>query len=415
MNREPNDPTTKRLRIWQQNLGKSRNAQFNLVNTRNLHLEYDLILIQEPHIDTLGNTKATSAWRVVYPSSRTGDTIRSVILVNKHLDTNTWEQIQLTGTQDVTAIQIRNPSGRISIFNIYNDCNHSRTMALFNNFLSNNRAKLYSKDDDKMIWAGDFNRHHPLWEEERNAHLLTNRHVEKATPIIELMAEYDMGMALPRGYPTLEARRTKNWTRPDNIFISDETMDLITRCEAVPRLRGPATDHVPILTSIDIPLDKKTPQPTRNFRMTDWTDFNNALVAELGERIGEPEPITTIDEFNRIASEITAAIQAVIERVVPMTKPCPYIKRWWNKDLDDLKKRVNKLSELSWKYRAVDHPYHTELKNLREAYAVAIAKAKEEHWSEFLETAMDRELWIANRYITNPIGDGGAARVPTLR
>ena len=41
--------------------------------------------------------------------------------------------------------------------------------------------------------------------------------------------------------------------------------------------------------------------------------------------------------------------------------------------------------------------------------------AKEQHWKSFLEEITGTELWTAHRYMTSPIGDGGKARIPTLR
>lgn len=36
-----------------------------------------------------------------------------------------------------------------------------------------------------------------------------------------------------------------------------------------------------------------------------------------------------------------------------------------------------------------------------------IEKAKKEHWTEFLENADSKTLFTANRYSTQPYGDGG--------
>ena len=97
-------PPSTRLKIWQQNLNKSDKAQFDLINAP-LHKEWDLLLLQEPYIDSFGNTKATSRWHILYPSSHLADspTCRSVILVNASLDMNAWAQVTLEGSNDLTA------------------------------------------------------------------------------------------------------------------------------------------------------------------------------------------------------------------------------------------------------------------------------------------------------------------------
>jgi len=34
--------------------------------------------------------------------------------------------------------------------------------------------------NEHMIWLGDFNRHHPEWDEERNSHLFTRENLDEA-------------------------------------------------------------------------------------------------------------------------------------------------------------------------------------------------------------------------------------------
>ncbi|KAI0028230.1 hypothetical protein K488DRAFT_33865, partial [Vararia minispora EC-137] len=61
-------------------------------------------------------------------------------------------------------------------------------------------------------------------------------------------------MALKPGIPTLQHSVTKHWSRPDNVWISSRLLELVTFCNTLPDQRGPATDHLPIITLIDIPL-----------------------------------------------------------------------------------------------------------------------------------------------------------------
>ena len=95
-----------------------------------LHKSWDILALQEPYIDFLGNTKANSHWHVIYlmPHLTDGTIDRSVILVNALLDINKWAQVPIEGTNDISAIQLTTPRGRITIFNIYVDCNHSEAL-----------------------------------------------------------------------------------------------------------------------------------------------------------------------------------------------------------------------------------------------------------------------------------------------
>ena len=81
-------PAPDRLHIWQQNLNKSRVAQEDLINSE-VYKQFDVLILQEPFIDSYGNMKAICDWRVVYPSSFFSHThvVCSVILVRSMMDT----------------------------------------------------------------------------------------------------------------------------------------------------------------------------------------------------------------------------------------------------------------------------------------------------------------------------------------
>ena len=152
------EPPPTRLCIWQQNLNKSDKAHYDLINTP-LHKNWDILALQEPYIDALGNTKANSRWHVVYlsPHFTNSATDRSVILVNAALDVNKWAQIPVKDSNDMSAIQLHTPKGRITIFNLYVDCNHSEALAATRQTIRNNRRLILGRQSDSIIWCGDFN------------------------------------------------------------------------------------------------------------------------------------------------------------------------------------------------------------------------------------------------------------------
>ena len=165
------EPPPPRLRIWQQNLNKSDKAHYDLINSP-LHKSWDVLALQEPYIDSFGNTKANSRWHVIYPSPHLTNSAvnRSVILISASLDVNKWAQIPVDGTNDISAIQLFTPRGRISIFNLYVDCNHLEALEALGHTIRNKRQRILGRPSDSIIWCGDFNRHHAMWDEERNHH-----------------------------------------------------------------------------------------------------------------------------------------------------------------------------------------------------------------------------------------------------
>ena len=402
------------LRIWQQNLNNSLAAQHSLINGP-IATKWDVLAIQEPAIDrNIGLTKANSHWRVVYPTHKfTQDSRpRAVTLINAKLSTNYWKQIPFP-SRDVVITQFTGTQGTCTLFNIYNDGTHDKTIDELEGFLAANIREVRPTENDHMIWLGDFNRHHPLWDEERNHHLFTNSALEAAQKLINLLADYSMVQTLPKDLPTLQSSSSGNWTRPDNVFCTNHSEPLIMLCTTDPDQRGPKTDHVPILTRIDLDVPLAPDADFRNYREVDWESFNSYLSTLLSRL--PLTPIETEAQFQEAARGLDLALRETVENCVPKTKPSPHSRRWWTKDLTELKKDVNRLNRIAYQFRAIpDHPSHRASKVARNRLADEIFMAKKDHWRNWLEEMSSDDLWTAHRYINSPQSDGGHTRIPTL-
>ncbi len=117
--------------------------------------KWDIVLIQEPYIvNHFGATVLTATnYRSVYPEDRgrNSTTVRSVIWVSNLLDTKNWENINILNTNDITAIQLRGDFGKITIFNIYNDCTHSNTKTTLRTFLQTQAGRIIGGNEVSMI------------------------------------------------------------------------------------------------------------------------------------------------------------------------------------------------------------------------------------------------------------------------
>jgi ribonuclease HI len=412
-----NDNSTNgRLRILQINLNKSPHAHLDLINNVN-SASWDIILIQEPHTTFFANIRTPNHYISVSPTShfKLQDPIRAVTWISSKISSNSWKIINMPDTNDVTAIQFTGAFGRLTIFNIYNAGEHNDTIARLNQFMNSQRETLCVNDNDYVIWAGDFNRHHPLWDNDEDERLFTNDALADADILINRLADWNMDMPLPKGIPTLKHMVTKKYSRTDNVFCTDNLTGFVTKCDTLPHLQPTKTDHFPITTTLQLPTEHVIPKPSKNFRMTDWKEFNEQLELEL-INVGPPRTITTEIQFHETIASLTKAIQNTIRDKVPTNKPCPHSKRWWNLELKTMKKELCKLSHHSHKFRALpDHPSHQELKEARDKYAEEITKAKTQHWATYLEDATEEQLWTANKYLAEPVGDGGRTRIPTLK
>ena len=128
---------------------------------------------------------------------------QAAIFINKCILSSTWPQIKVK-SQDVVSISMNTTTGSITIFfNIYNDGSHSNSLQAIRTTLEEDARNLKSIHTAKMIWAGDFNHHHLLWDKEHNMHLFTTHNLNAAQTLIDLLADYSMTMILPKNFPTL--------------------------------------------------------------------------------------------------------------------------------------------------------------------------------------------------------------------
>ena len=279
----------KSIKIIQINLYKSEKAHLEIIDN-NVSQKCDIMLIQEPHSTTFNTIRIPANFRPIFPSNRLQDDaqIRSVIWVNRRLDTKDWTRVDILDTNDLTAIQLKGPYGKLTIFNIYNDCTHSRNEATLRRFIHSHTNTIIRSVNHHMIWAGDFNRHHPLWDHDKDIHLFTWQATRRAEGLIELLAKYEMQMVLPKGLLTLQHMRLKRYSWPDNLFTSPGIQDQITKCEVDPASRPTSTDHFSIVTHVLLPQERIITSPSYSFRDTDWDNYRKNLRLKLRRLCNEP-------------------------------------------------------------------------------------------------------------------------------
>jgi ribonuclease HI len=377
------------------------------------------LCLQEPWIDTLGNPRATSNWRVIYPTIRKPQLPRyhAVTFVNASISTNTYRPLSLP-LSDVVVIQFRGNTRETrwtcTVINVYNDLQEQTTLEVLDRFMQT----LPRGPNDHTILLGDFNRHHALWELETNTHLTTAQHERFAQPLIDLLAHHNLVMTLPKGIHTLQLKsHSETLTRPDNVFSTSALQDRLISCTVEHAEQGPGADHYPIRTILDITIQRKKKMTRKNFRDTDWKEFGKRLEQELGreDRSWTPGRIQTAVDFDRAVTALTEDLQTTIKAIVPNATVVPHTKRWFTRHVKKKRKAAAKAERESWKYRfAAGHPAHEEFRKQLWEYRVAMEEAKKTCWREWLENASDTDLWRAEKVVTTPYRDGGRTRIPDL-
>ena len=327
------------ITIWQQNVNKSPTCQHGLLSSDELtNMGIDIVALQEPAINPFNCTIASKEWTPVYPTTHRDapDKTRAVTLVRAHLSTDAWNQIDFP-SGDVTVIQVSGDWGKLTIFNIYNKGESNTTINKLTNFHKDSRHIIEQNGDSKahLMWMGDFNRHHPHWDNPNDTRLFTNEAIRAAEDLIEAVVEVGLEMALPGGTPTHCHNVTKRWSRLDQVFISEVLENVLIACETLTEHRGAKTDHLPIRTELNLETNAIEVKPTPNFREVSWEDFREKLATNLST-LQPTECINNQRQLDRSCHELTEAIQNVIEDQVPKTRITTKSKRWWTKELTQL-------------------------------------------------------------------------------
>ena len=408
-----------KLIIWQQNVNKSPTCQHDIISSGSLiDQDVSIVALQEPALNHFDKTIATKDWTPVYPSTHAKNPkqTRSILLIRSSLTTDSWQQLDFP-SGDVTAIQLKGNWGKLTIFNIYNDCLHNQTIEQLVNYQHQNSQLIENPEIDNAhyIWLGDFNRHHPYWDNPKDTRLFTKEATTAAEILIEAVAGVGLEMALPSGTPTHQHNVTKKWSRIDQVFISDHSTDMLITCDMLPEHRGIRTDHLPILTKLNLDAASETPMAHRNFRAVDWERFQKALDRNL-TRLSPPSLINTQTQLDAACANITSALQDTIKAEVPVTTICAKSKRWWTKELSTMRKEANKLGRLSHTHR--DKPFHYAHAAHADAdklYHKTVKSTKLRHWRDWLERAEDPDIWTVQKLLAAPATDGGSARIPALK
>jgi ribonuclease HI/exonuclease III len=408
------------INIWQQNINKSRTCQHELISSGKLISKgIDIVALQEPAINFLNKTVASRDWKVIYPSTHAcepGKT-RSIILVRDDLLTDGWEQLDFP-SGDVTAIRIKSSWGKATVFNIYNDCKHNETLEQLTEYhrkhMEDILGTVETMGEHHLIWVGDFNRHHPYWDSPENSDMFTRKVIDQAEILIQVLAETGLEMALPAGTPTHEHSVTKRWSRLDHVFVTEHTLEAIDYCDAHPDEIGVNTDHFPIITKLNLHVATAPRTAIRNFRDVDWKEFREKLSEELAKK-GVASFIKTQEALDQECTKLTSILQETIAAKVPEARLGPHAKRWWTKELTNLRKEMLRIRRKACKERHKEtNPAWEQFKDARRKFGNELNKTKKNHWRDWLEKADDPDLWTAHKYISALPSDCGKTRIPDL-
>lgn len=263
-----------------------------------------------------------------------------------------------------------------------------------------------------LLLVGDFNRHHPLWDSDTNTQFLRTSYLEAAQPLLDILADFDLQILLPKGIPTFRTS-TGNLTRPDNVFGSPGIVDSLISCNAHPELQPPIADHFPIVTEVLLETAKNAPQTRFNWQKTDWAEFRNTLKKELPPPPGEN--IASTQQFDSTLQALQRALGIARDLCVKQTNVSIFTRRWWTDELNEKRKEVSRLGRKALPHKSdPTNEYVRAFHKARNKYGEMVKFAKKDCWEAWLETADMRSIWQMGRLAKSPPSDGGRTRIPPL-
>ena len=133
-------------------------------------------------------------------------------------------------------------------------------------------------------------------------------------------------------------------------------MNTVIHCNVDTWAQPMKTDHFPIITILELQQERIKPKPGYNFWPADWSDILENLSIRLTEIPG-PAPLRDDISFQRAVNDLTEVLQDMIRTRVKIKRPIPQSWWWWNSNLDNMRKDINRLSSISYRYQARDdHP-----------------------------------------------------------
>jgi hypothetical protein len=125
--------------------------------------------------------------------------------------------------------------------------------------------------------------------------------------------------------------------------------------------------------------------------------------------------IRTEAEFQAKVGNMVCILTEVLDKNLDTKCPNPYKRRWWTKELTELKKEQNRLSNAAFKFRHLqDHPSHVEYKAAANRFKEVMYETRDQDWKDWLEAISQQDLYIANKYITSKPTNFSNTCIPTL-
>jgi ribonuclease HI len=381
------DNSTNTIAILQYNLRKNSSRTHSILSDPSSK-KFTILMIQEQYwSDITESTPVHGSWTLIESTSYPNRNPRSAIYINNHiLDTSSFRIITFP-FPDVTAVAIntKDNSKPTLIINIYNPQDENLITPLIEHLERHIDPSQYHA----IVIGGDLNMHHPLWNPPQY-----HVHDTQADEWIAGMIQQGMQLMIPPGTITYPVAQTAI----DLVWGNEHAMNNMIKCHIATE-NDHGSDHYPIETILDLTPRLIPPtNPPYNFAKTDWKILETKLQRYLPP-LPERYTTTSAEMVDKLANDITEAINKAITETTPRKNPSPFSKRWWNEDLTRARKELNQARNLH--KRTNSNVDWEEWKKKRNEYNQKIRNAKHNTWKEFAGSADEKSIWNIKKYMNS--------------
>jgi regulator of sirC expression with transglutaminase-like and TPR domain len=175
---------------------------------------------------------------------------------------------------------------------------------------------------------------------------------------------------------------------PDTVFASHRLANAMMCCNIHTVDHG--SDHKAIVLETSTLLDNyEERERKRLYFNADWEAIRATFKQHLATRYTWTS-VETKHQLDQAAEELVALMNTTLKEMVPRAKPSPYAKRWWTKELSQLRQQLtvlrNQVTTLRRRGQDITHA-RLLVHQARKLYFNKMDWQKATHWKEFLDEA----------------------------
>jgi exonuclease III len=309
------------LKILQYNVRKEkRGVLVPLLEDKEVQ-DIDILAIQEPWYNDRTQTSYSIASNKFHLLHRGGAGVRTCFYVNKRMKRENWEVEYLS--DDHCSLQVKcGLETPVWIHNVYNPSPPSTSSTDIPPAIPLLREAMACPGEHIIV--GDFNLHHPYWN---NKGRLTYH--TAADYLLDALAKEQMELTLPKDSVTWRGRGYESTI--DLVFMSPGAYNAMVRCGTREDLQV-GSDHIPILTEMEWTWEEREITPRRAWKKTREEKTKEEIrkgARALGYALGFPD-INTEQQANAYLDKMRNGFQEIIEETVPWAKLSEHSRPFWN-------------------------------------------------------------------------------------